>query len=392
MSNEIPREDYVMVPRRKVRISGARKLMLGVMAVGAVAAVGGAGTFASFSASTSNDATFTSGTLILSNKVPSGNTCWSSRVGPDAADGAAAADTDLDTNDTNCDSLFGVNLLPGVQNDTWVTLKNEGTASGVLKVFSPAASAALACVNAAGPHNVGTNEVQTVTISATGGTFTITFGANTTTALAFDATAAAVQNALGALGSIGHGNIGVTKAGSVYTLTFKGTLAATNVAEVTTTATGLTGGAGTATPATTVAGVAGIQSASGSEAAAADGSGLCSRVDVQIQQVDAASSNTAVVDSGCVYPYVAASGGGGVCTTTGLLNAVPIFSAANSHNGTFASAATRHYRIRMTMKKTVTAEDATCDANGFKTDGKGCDNKYMNAKATVSLRWQLQAS
>src|SRR5436853_3648613 len=59
---------------------------------------------------------------------------------------------------------------------------------------------------------VGNDEVQTVTLGAgnTGGTFTITFGAQTTSALAFNATAAQVQTALEALSSIGLNNVLVT--------------------------------------------------------------------------------------------------------------------------------------------------------------------------------------
>src|SRR5438874_2008010 len=56
------------------------------------------------------------------------------------------------------------------------------------------------------------DEIQTVTIagSPTGGTFTLTFGANTTSAIAYNAAASAVQTALQALASIGTGNALVT--------------------------------------------------------------------------------------------------------------------------------------------------------------------------------------
>jgi hypothetical protein len=104
---------------------------------------------------------------------------------------------------------------------------------------------------------IGTDEVQTITIDAAGGTFTITFGAQTTVALAWNATAAVVQAALEALSTIGIGNILVTKSGLVYTLVFRGALGSQNVAAVTTTATSLTGGANTAVVATTTAGVLG---------------------------------------------------------------------------------------------------------------------------------------
>lgn len=69
------------------------------------------------------------------------------------------------------------------------------------------------------------DEIQTVTItgSPTGGTFTLTFGANTTTAIAYNATASAVQSALQALASIGAGNALVSGGpgpGTPYTVQF----------------------------------------------------------------------------------------------------------------------------------------------------------------------------
>lgn len=71
------------------------------------------------------------------------------------------------------------------------------------------------------------SDVQTVTLTgATGGTFTLTFGGQTTTPLAFNATAAAVQAALVALSNIGPADVQVTgNAGGPYTVTFVGALA-----------------------------------------------------------------------------------------------------------------------------------------------------------------------
>jgi hypothetical protein len=61
----------------------------------------------------------------------------------------------------------------------------------------------------------------------TGGTFTLKFGANTTGALAYNASAATVQAALEALTSIGSGNCSVSGQGPNYfVVTFKGALAA----------------------------------------------------------------------------------------------------------------------------------------------------------------------
>lgn len=63
-----------------------------------------------------------------------------------------------------------------------------------------------------GVVGLATNAVQTITMTGapTGGTFTLTFGAQTTAALPYNATAAQVQAALQALTTIGIGNVYVT--------------------------------------------------------------------------------------------------------------------------------------------------------------------------------------
>lgn len=66
---------------------------------------------------------------------------------------------------------------------------------------------------------VGNNEVQTITIDATGGTFTTTFGGQTTSAVAYNARASALQTALEALSTIGSGNVSVTQPKRLFTLT-----------------------------------------------------------------------------------------------------------------------------------------------------------------------------
>src|SRR5689334_1709559 len=58
------------------------------------------------------------------------------------------------------------------------------------------------------------NEKQTVTIDATGGTFKLTYSAQQTAAIAFDATAAQVKSALVALSNIGPDDVDVTNVGS----------------------------------------------------------------------------------------------------------------------------------------------------------------------------------
>lgn len=111
---------------------------------------------------------------------------------------------------------------------------------------------------------VGNNEVQLLTPGGTisGGTWTITFGGQTTSALAYNANAAAIQAALELLSTVGTGNVSVTggpiSSGSV-TLTFQNALGNTNVAQVTVGTGSLTGTAPTLTPSTTTAGSAGTQ-------------------------------------------------------------------------------------------------------------------------------------
>jgi predicted acyl esterase len=102
----------------------------------------------------------------------------------------------------------------------------------------------------------GTNEVQTVQVTATGGTFTLTFDGQTTGPIAFDATPAAVDAALEGLSSVGTGAVDVTGSSSNYTVTFTGSLARTDVPELTSDASGLIGTSPDIDIATTTPGVA----------------------------------------------------------------------------------------------------------------------------------------
>jgi hypothetical protein len=101
------------------------------------------------------------------------------------------------------------------------------------------------------------NEVQTLTLSgATGGTFTLSFESQTTFPIPYNATAAQVQTALGNLSAIGSGNVAVSgsAAGGPYTVEFKGSLAQTNVPQLTADSSALTPSGATLTPATTTPG------------------------------------------------------------------------------------------------------------------------------------------
>lgn len=117
------------------------------------------------------------------------------------------------------------------------------------------------------PYSAPTNEVQTATITGgpTGGTFTLTWSGQTTAAIAYNATAAAVQAALEALSNIAPGDVTVTgAAGGPYTVTWGGVHLGDDVAAMTASGTNLTGGT---TPGVTIA-----TTTAGGAAGASDGS------------------------------------------------------------------------------------------------------------------------
>lgn len=108
----------------------------------------------------------------------------------------------------------------------------------------------------------GTDEVQTITITGTptGGTFTLTFSGQTTTAIAYNAASTVVQTALLALSNLATGDVTVSGGpgpATPYVVTFAGSYASTDVPALTATGS-FTGGT---TPAiavtTTTAGVLG---------------------------------------------------------------------------------------------------------------------------------------
>ena len=97
---------------------------------------------------------------------------------------------------------------------------------------------------AASAGSAAVDEVQLVTItsSPSGGTFTLTYSGQTTSAIAYNASAATVDAALEALSNIGAGDVVVTgSAGGPWTVTFATALAATNVAQMTGNGASLTG-------------------------------------------------------------------------------------------------------------------------------------------------------
>lgn len=129
--------------------------------------------------------------------------------------------------------LVAINDLDAKQTD----IADEPTFTGVL---SGGKGTAVFATTQPGSTGV-TEEIQTLTVVADGGTYTITYSGQTTTALAYNISAANLQTALEALSNIAPGDVAVTGSlGAGYTLTWNNALG--NVAQPTTTTTLLTGG------------------------------------------------------------------------------------------------------------------------------------------------------
>lgn len=143
---------------------------------------------------------------------------------PNVGDGNAAVtggpfpDTPVTVTFTSAVYLqFAPNLIPLLGGDT---SKLTG-AAGV--TFAIAAESLPGNVPDGATYTVASNAQQSITISgATGGTYTLSFGGQSTAPLAWDATAVEVQAALAALSSIGSGNVLVAAPG--LTVTFVGAL------------------------------------------------------------------------------------------------------------------------------------------------------------------------
>jgi len=82
---------------------------------------------------------------------------------------------------------------------------------------------------------VNVNEVQLISLpnNPSAGTFTLSFGGETTAAIAYNAVAADVETAFEALASVGSGNVTVSGTAPNWTVTFTGTLAAADQALIT---------------------------------------------------------------------------------------------------------------------------------------------------------------
>ena len=161
----------------------------------------------------------------------------------------AASQIGLFSISSNFDFTLGAmaHILPGGEPEGQYTVRpadlvNSGKSITVrMKHFSAFA------LRRGGPISVGSNEVQTLSIDATGGTFTLTFRGQTTGAIPFDVSAAELQAFLEGLSSVGADNLSVVdNGGGTFSINFIGALGRMNVPEMTGDGTGLTGGAGLA--------------------------------------------------------------------------------------------------------------------------------------------------
>lgn len=127
-----------------------------------------------------------------------------------------------------------------------LTFGGQTTAGIAYNAAASAVQSALAALSTIGAGTTNTYAEQEITIDGapTGGTFTLSFGGQTTAGIAYNAAASAVQSALVALSSIGANNVTVTgNAGGPYVVAFAGTKTGPQ-ALITANPASLTGGAG----------------------------------------------------------------------------------------------------------------------------------------------------
>lgn len=140
-------------PESSASLARTKKVLVLVMAAGAIAYVGGRGTFAIFTAETSNLGNgMTSGTLVLSDvNNTTGTTCYSYN-GPTA-----------DNVNSGCGSILNLtNMAPGVSTaQTQLTIKNTGSLdASVFELYAPYPRTALTGALTAGQSIASTLAVS----------------------------------------------------------------------------------------------------------------------------------------------------------------------------------------------------------------------------------------
>lgn len=126
----------------------------------------------------------------------------------DGFSGTSAVD---DASITASDTTIGVDTHALFDDRTLIPIGARFTTAGIAAIRTVTASKG------------GT--VYTLDMSVpTAGTFTVSVGGQTTSALAYDLTASALQTAIEGLSTVGSGNVAVTEATDVYTITFQADL------------------------------------------------------------------------------------------------------------------------------------------------------------------------
>lgn len=149
LDNQTTLGDYAPQPQRR-RVSRGRKALIGLMAIGAFAAVGGAGTFASFTASTDNaggalgdgDNPFQTGLFELANTVTDvAGTALPGNFAPCLSSDDDVANLNdgseglkVGENAALCDVLFTGDITGGLT--SYVTIENTGDDDGQLVLFA----------------------------------------------------------------------------------------------------------------------------------------------------------------------------------------------------------------------------------------------------------------
>ena len=121
-----------------------KRLLVGMLILGAITAATAGGTFATFNAATTNSATVTTGTLLLGNTANAGVECMST-----SASGAPPTATITAGNSNACSALFSANVNPTGTARGYLTLRNEGNFNAASSTLT-----ATACTSVINPVTV----------------------------------------------------------------------------------------------------------------------------------------------------------------------------------------------------------------------------------------------
>jgi hypothetical protein len=235
------------------------------------------------------------------------------------------------------------------------------TVTGLVLLSATTTTAGVAAIDEVQEFDLG---------AASAGTFTITYAGQTTSAIAYDADAATVETALLALSNLAPGDVvcgGGALPGTPVTLTFGGTLAGTNVAQITIDSAGLTGA--TVTIATTTAGVAAVDEVQSIDVRGYSGGNFTITYSGQTTGNIARNASAATIDT--ALEALSNIGAGDVLCAGGPLGTAPV-------TVTFQSALAATNVAQMTLADV----DLTAPAATIATSTIGGDYKATLVNAT----------